>query len=212
MDQVFGTRERDKSTGCLMTVKTLFPSHVDEQGVTKGCMLLLKMKRNPLLANKKKEDGEEGQSQSSSVVQFKCTYHNAITASDESKVFSVAFPPLDVLQRPSDEEWFESHGVQKIIVLTHYINFCRAVIANVSVDQTTGVPSQHCPRVDKDSSSSNSSASGELLTSQLEVFDAFKDYFSNQCELLQDEFMKQEIVVLNKFIDQQKQKYQQKEE
>ncbi|ETO11102.1 hypothetical protein RFI_26274 [Reticulomyxa filosa] len=127
------------TTSSLMTVKTLFPSHVNEEGITKGCMILLKLKRNELL----KEQTDNG---SDPVIRLKCTYENAITGKKELLTVSAAIPSPSASQVSLDDEWFESPGVRKAIALTHYINLGRAIVSGVSLDQTTGIPTYIDPK------------------------------------------------------------------
>jgi len=74
LEEVYGTHERQQSTGTLMTVKTLFPSHVNEDGITKGCMILLKIK--PIEKSKSTEE---------CTLTFKCSYENALAGNVKEK-------------------------------------------------------------------------------------------------------------------------------
>ncbi|ETO28606.1 hypothetical protein RFI_08529 [Reticulomyxa filosa] len=190
-----------------MMVKTLFPSHVNDEGITKGCMLLLKIKRR---TGETKHDGNDsknkdkgGSEDTNTVLKFKCTYQNAITEKEETLVFSAQIPPTAALGHPKDEEWFESHGVRKVIALTHYVNLCRAVVSQQAIYSSVGIPYRYKPEAGNFLKGSDSNK-GEELTSQKDILESFKDYFSNQCQLLKDDFMKEEIDVIDKLIGQQK--------
>ncbi|ETN97263.1 hypothetical protein RFI_40268, partial [Reticulomyxa filosa] len=194
LDEVYGTRERESTTDTLMTVKTLFPSNVNEEGITKGCMLLLKLKRN---------DNIEKNDSASVVVQFKCTYQNAITGTEESQQFAAIIPPSAALNYPFEQEWFESHGVHKVIALTHYVNLCRTVVAGQTINTASGIQFR-LRQKNVSSNNEGKNSDGEQLKSQVDILEAFKDYFSNKCDILKDEFMKEEIAVIDKLINQKK--------
>ncbi|ETO32295.1 von Willebrand factor type A domain-containing protein [Reticulomyxa filosa] len=183
LDEVYGTRERGSTTDTLMTVKTLFPSNVNEEGITKGCMLLLKLKRN---------DNIEKNDSASVVVQNR-----------KSQQFAAIIPPSAALNYPFEQEWFESHGVHKVIALTHYVNLCRTVVAGQTINTASGIQFR-LRQKNVSSNNEGKNSDGEQLKSQVDILEAFKDYFSNKCDILKDEFMKEEIAVIDKLINQKK--------
>jgi len=110
-----------------------------------------------------------------------------------------------VEEEDKEKEWFESSGVCKAIVLTHYINLCRAVIANENIDERVGIPYHYDPK-EYETKASKNSWTGEQLSSQVEIMESFKDYFSNWCEVLKDQFMKDEISLIDKLIQHHQKK------
>jgi len=190
-----------------MTMKTMFPSHVNEDGITKGCMLLLKIK--PV---------EKLKTTQECALTLKYSYENALSGNEkdkkkEVKDIIVKIPPTALQVQAQDKgeeedkekEWFESSGVCKVIALTHYINLCRAVIANEEINERVGIPYRHNPKAYATQASKNS-WTGEQLSSQVEILESFKDYFSNRCELLKDQSMKDEISLIDKLIQHHQKK------
>jgi len=129
------------------------------------------------------------------------------------KEITVKIPPaglsLPILDKSDEEnkekDWFESSGVCKAILLTHYINLSRAVIANQTINEQSGIPYRYDPKEYQIQATKNS-WTGEQLASQVEILESFKEYYSNWCEVLKDQSMKDEISLIDKLIKHHRKK------
>merc|ERR1712054_232910 len=103
IDKVFGSPESDLSTGQLMRINTLFPSAKDEQGQTKGGVVLLRLVRN-----------------SSSVaadetLKLRVSYEDRCGIPDFSELnVQPCFPARSI---SSSDPFFENKGVRKAVLL-----------------------------------------------------------------------------------------------
>jgi len=124
---------------------------------------------------------------------LKWSYENAISGEKQINEMTVQIPVIE----NQEMEHFETAGVHKAIILTQYINLCRAVLAEKPITQKTGIPTNvgdKTPEIDE------IATGGEKLASQVEIMEAFKDYYTNASELLQDTSMKEEMLVFDKLI------------
>jgi len=182
IDQVYGTREEfgDK----VMSVKTMFPSHVNDVGVTKGCMVLLKLKPVELLKEK-------------NTFLIKYSYENALTHEKVCETVNV-----ELKQIGTDVEYFQTTGVHKVILLTHYINLCRAMLTKNKklVNEKTGIPKNLEVAVSAEVGHlvDSEDQSGEKISSNAEVLENFKHHFVTTADLLQDSSLKEETIILDK--------------
>ncbi|ETO24466.1 von Willebrand factor type A [Reticulomyxa filosa] len=191
IEHVYGTREPSGST--LMSVKTLFPSHVNEDGITKGCMILLKLKPNKNALSK----GDK----TTDVLKLKWSYESAISGKSYSETTVATFGEHD-----SEKEYFQTTGVHKAIVLTKYVNLCRALVSKYTFDFSLGIPDSVKTDKQKIVNPNHKTNTGEKLQSPLEAAETFSDHYKNMSDILRDASMKEELVVLDKIISHLKKK------
>merc|ERR1712007_258946 len=100
IDKVFGSPESELGTGQLMRINTLFPAAKDEQGQTKGGLVLLRLVR----------------SNSSTVVdetlKLRVSYEDRCGNPDFSELIVQPCLPIG-----SPKSYFENKGVRKAVLL-----------------------------------------------------------------------------------------------
>jgi Ca-activated chloride channel family protein len=106
IDKVFGSPESELSTGQLMRINTLFPSAKDEQGQTKGGIVLLRLVR------------KDSSSAADETLKLRVSYEDRCGIPDFSEL-SVQ-PCLPARSNGSSDSFFENKGVRKAVLLARY--------------------------------------------------------------------------------------------
>eukprot|EP00746_Dinoflagellata_sp_MGD_P003761 gnl/MRDRNA2_/MRDRNA2_107288_c0_seq1.p1 gnl/MRDRNA2_/MRDRNA2_107288_c0~~gnl/MRDRNA2_/MRDRNA2_107288_c0_seq1.p1 ORF type:complete len:618 (-),score=124.34 gnl/MRDRNA2_/MRDRNA2_107288_c0_seq1:130-1983(-) len=106
IDKVFGSPESELSTGQLMRINTLFPSAKDEQGQTKGGVVLLRLVRKNVPVA------------SDETLKLRVSYEDRCGIPDFSEL-SVQ-PCLPASSVGSSDSYFENKGVRKAVLLARY--------------------------------------------------------------------------------------------
>jgi len=113
IDKVFGSPESELSTGQLLRINTLFPSAKDEQGQTKGGIVLLRLLRKSSAAL---EDG---------TIKLRISFEDRCGVPDFSEIsvqpcFRDALAPIPDALTNSTGSFFENNGVRKAVLLARY--------------------------------------------------------------------------------------------
>jgi len=106
IDKVFGSPESEVSTGQLMHINTLFPSAKDEEGQTKGGVVLLRLLRKSSAAA---EDG---------ALKLRVSYEDRCGIPDFTEL-SVQ-PGITEASSVGTHAFFENTGVRKAVLLARY--------------------------------------------------------------------------------------------
>merc|ERR1719321_1000169 len=106
IDKVFGSPESELSTGQLMRINTLFPSAKDEQGQTKGGVVLLRLVRKNLSVA------------ADETLKLRVSYEDRCGIPDFSELN--VQPCLPARFIGSSDSYFENKGVRKAVLLARY--------------------------------------------------------------------------------------------
>ena len=190
---VYGTDTQAKTTGTLMKVNTLFPSSKNENGESKGGIILLKVA--PAIIDFK-DPHPEG---TRIIVSYKD--RNGVEHKNEQEV---SF-------KNTTEEYYDNTGIRKGIALTRYANLMKNwilyergeenrtfVINNITgIKDCDYIPEQIVVMLgENERSSVKLSVSDEYR----KIFSNFKEYFKSEMNEIGDEDMKQEIDILDMLI------------
>merc|ERR1711879_888559 len=104
IDKVFGSPESELGSGQLMRINTLFPAAKDEQGQTKGGVVLVRLvKKSAALA-------------ADETLKLRVSYEDRCGNPDFSELrVQPCFPDIG-----SSEPFFENKGVRKAVLLARY--------------------------------------------------------------------------------------------
>lgn len=202
--EVYGTDTKNKSTGTIMKVNTLFPSSSNSEGEVKGGVVLLKLKPRMYTTSYTSKNAQN----SKVVVSYKDKDGRVHT--NEQKV---SFDNLA-------NEKYDNNGIRKAIVLTRYANLMKDWIlyerANliedkkddiikdknrVLVTDETGIID--CPYVEPNTIKillgENERQSQALNVSEeyVDTLVKFKNYMKNEIKEIGDNDMNQEIEILD---------------
>ena len=190
---VYGTDTQAKTTGTLMKVNTLFPSSKNENGESKGGIILLKVA--PAIIDFK-DPHPEG---TRIIVSYKD--RNGVEHKNEQEV---SF-------KNTTEEYYDNTGIRKGIALTRYANLMKNWILyergeenrTFVLNNTTGIKDcDYIPEQIVVMLGENERSSVKLSVSDeyRKIFSNFKEYFKSEMNEIGDEDMKQEIDILDMLI------------
>lgn len=208
IEAVYGTDTKDKSTGTIMKVNTLFPSSSNSNGEVKGGVILLKISPRMFTRQYPNKDSVY----SKVVVSYKDREGNV--HKNEQKV---DFENLENLT----EEKYDNTGIRKAIVLSRYVNlmkdwilFERAKLVEerkvdvcikdkdrVLVTDETGIID--CPYLEPDmvrimlGENERQSQAINVSKEYVNILSKFKNYMKNEIEKIGDKDMMQEIEILD---------------
>merc|ERR1719321_1735573 len=206
IDKVFGSPESDLSTGQLMRINTLFPSAKDEQGQTKGGVVLLRLvRKNSSVA------GDE-------TLKLRVSYEDRCGVPDFSEL-SVQHC-LPVGSSGSSDSFFENKGVRKAVLLARYASVLQQWLIDErqSELQSEGVcafaPKAFDPPLRCQGIFTNLAAHTAKMTSDCEqssaalnvspqykaVFETLLQHLSSEMRSLEDDSLVQECTLLQKLI------------
>ena len=199
--QVYGTDTRDKSSGTIMKVNTLFPSSSNSEGEVKGGVILLKVK--PV--------GHDGEIIGTTLPEGKIMVsYKDRNGEKHTNEQTVEFGSLV-------KEHYDNTGIRKAIVLTRYVNLMKdwilyermnnsETIINSSKEKLlttneTGIID--CPYIDVDDvrkvlgENERQSQAINVSEEYVETLMKFKDYMKNEIKEIGDSTMNQEIDILD---------------
>jgi len=184
-ERVFGSPGYEIPTkGRLLFMDSTFPSPKENATMTKGGIVLVKLKKV----------------KSGSAELKLCTSYEDENANKFSEKESIQFP-----EEVKSEELYENASIRKAILLTRYVNFMKHFLRDSkipkdnkvdivpSINFTTGIT---VPEFQK---SSNSSASylQPLKGAYKELFKGFIDYFEKEVDVIQDKTLEKELKQLS---------------
>ena len=202
---VYGTDTKEKTTGTLMKVNTLFPSSRNESGEAKGGIILLKVA--PAIIDFKEEPEFEG---TQITVSYKDRDGKEHVNKQEVK-FKTEFIKDGEYISTSSNEYYDNTGIRKGIALTRYVNLMKNWILfergeenrNFVIDAYTGIKDCEYTKEqivvmlgENERSSVKLSVSDEYSKN----FKNFKEYFEKEMEEIGDDEMKQEVEILDMLI------------
>jgi len=133
IDKVFGSPESELSTGQLMRINTLFPSAKDEQGQTKGGVVLLRLvRKNSSVA-------------ADETLKLRVSYEDRYGIPDFSEL-SVQ-PCLPGRSIGSSDSFFENKGVRKAVLLARYASVLHQWLIDERQSQAQSGPQNKRERV-----------------------------------------------------------------
>lgn len=199
--QVYGTDTRDKTSGTIMKVNTLFPSSSNSEGEVKGGVILLKVK--PV--------GHDGEIIGTTLPEGKIMVsYKDRNGEKHTNEQTVEFGSLV-------KEHYDNTGIRKAIVLTRYVNLMKDWILyermnnsetiinnskeNVLTTNETGIID--CPYIDIDDvrkvlgENERQSQAINVSEEYVETLVKFKDYMKNEIKEIGDSTMNQEIDILD---------------
>lgn len=187
---VYGTDAKEKNTGTLLKVNTLFPSSSNSSGEAKGGVVLIKIA--PAIVDYN-ELGHEG---TKIIVSYKDR-----DGKEHKNEQNITFDSRT-------EERYDNTGIRKAIALTRYANlmkdwilFERSHRGTFQISTDTGI--KDCPYMSYEEVRTllgeNERTSAKLNVSKefSEVFAKFKEYMKNEIKEIGDENMNQEIEILD---------------
>jgi Ca-activated chloride channel family protein len=204
IDRVFGSPESEISTGELMRVNTLFPSLKDEQGQTKGGVVLLRLlKKSSALADDKS-------------LKLRVSYENRSGIPDCSEI-SVQ-PCLPDASADSSSCYFENNGVRKAVLLARYASVLKQWMVDErrpkpeSNDSPGAMPLAFFPHLCRSGIFANASAESaaaenanahvhlKVSTEYTAVFQKMLQHVYSEMHSLADDSLEQECTLLKKLI------------
>ena len=188
---VYGTDAKDKNSGTLMRVNTLFPSSRNSAGEAKGGIILLKVA--PAIIDYVSQPEFEG---TKIIVSYKDREGNEHKNEQE-----VAF-------KNTAEEYYDNAGIRKGIALTRYANLMKNWILyergeenrTFVIDVNTGIKDCEYNKeqiVVMLGENERSSVKLSVSDKYKEIFKEFKKYFENEMKEIDDSEMSKEIDILN---------------
>ena len=189
--QVYGTDSKDKASGTIMKVNTLFPSSSNNSGETKGGVILLKL--SPLMHIN--EYGLNLSDKTKLIVSYKDR-----SGKEHRNEQEITF-------KASDEEHYDNSGIRKAIVLTRYANLMKEWILferfekdDFIITEETGI--NDCIYTKEDiyrMLGENERTSVKLSVSEkyAATISKFKEYMKNEIAEIGDKEMNQEIEILD---------------
>jgi Ca-activated chloride channel family protein len=203
IDKVFGSPESDLSTGQLMRINTLFPSAKDEQGQTKGGVVLLRLVR------------KSSSVAADETLKLRVSYEDRCGIPDCSEL-SVQ-PCLPGISIGTSDSFFENKGVRKAVLLARYASVLHQWLIDErqSEPRSKGVcafgpkdfgPPLRCQGIftnlaAKMPSECEQSSSALKVSPQYKaVFETLLQHLSNEMRSLEDDSLEQECTLLQKLI------------
>lgn len=208
IDKVFGSPESELSTGQLMRINTLFPSAKDEQGQTKGGVVLLRLLRK---GSAPAEDG---------TLKLRVSYEDRCGIPDFSEL--IVQPCLTDASAGSSCCYFETTGVRKAVLLARYAS----VLKQWLMDERQSKPQSEnvctlgteasCPlcmhqgifanlftkdgKVPGECEQASAALRLKVSPQYKAVFERLSQYLSSEMRSLEDDSLKQECALLQKLI------------
>lgn len=189
--QVYGTDCKDKTSGTVMKVNTLFPSRSNSSGETKGGVILLKLR--PLM--QLHAEGVLLNNKTKLIVSYK-DRSGKEHKNEQEVVFKV-----------SDKDYYDNTGIRKAIVLTRYANlmkewilFERSEKNDFVITEETGI--KDCVYSKEEIYrilGENERTSVKLNVSEkyVDIMSKFKEYMKKEISEIGDKDMNQEIEILD---------------
>ena len=192
---VYGTDTKDKKSGTIMKVNTLFPSSSNSNGETKGGVILLKLKPSMFTTGYPNEKA----------------MYTKVAVSYKDREGKEHANSQDVEFNDLSKEHYDNTGIRKAIVLTRYANLMKNWILFEKshkdyfvVYENTGI--KDCPYTTNEEIrrvlNENERTSTKLTVSDeyVKIFTKFKEYMKNEIKEIDDNDMNQEIEILDLLI------------
>lgn len=189
IENVYGSDSVDKSTGNIMHINTLFPASSNSDGEVKGGIVVLKLKR--------KNEAEEND------ISLKISYKDS-KEQNHSNEENIEF-------KNSEEDYYDNLGIRKAIVLARYVNTIKNWIIyektnkqEFLIDTETGITEfSYDEDYIKTVLGVNERTSTKLTVNESykENFRVIKNYLEEENKELNDEYLKNEIEILQILIE-----------
>ena len=187
IEEIYGTDNKDKTKGNIISVNTLFPSSTNSSSGTKGGVILLKLK--------KKNNESDGK------IKLSVSYSDR-----DNKKYSNE----DEISFVNNNEFYANTGIRKAIVLVRYVNTLKNWILYERTQKDEFIITDETGITDciytKDNSyrmlGINERTSVNLKVSEKykEVFSKLREYIIREKDEVKDDDLKQEIEILDKLI------------
>ena len=184
LEAVYGTDSKDKDSGNIMKVNTLFPSKTTSDGEVKGGVVLLKLR--------KLNDNGDGK------IKLKVSYKDRNGQSFENSQ-EVTFDKT--------EEFYDNTGIRKAIVLVRYANTLKNWILYERSENDKFIITSRTGIVDCDivvdeivrllGEQERVSTSLSVSKNYQAIFEKLQKYMQHEINEIKDETMNQEIELLN---------------
>ena len=191
IEGIYGTDSKDKSSGNIIKVNTLFPSSTNEETGTKGGVVLLKLKKKDNANNDNK-------------INLNVSYTDR-----NGKKYSNS----EQIEFENDNEFYANSGIRKSIALVRYANCLKDWIlyerSNNSerfyinnekgIIECSGYTKEDIKNIlgENERTSTKLSVSGEYKN----IFEKVKKYLENEKNEVKDDTLKQEIDLLQILIN-----------
>ena len=191
IEGIYGTDSKDKSSGNIIKVNTLFPSSTNEETGTKGGVVLLKLKKKDNANNDNK-------------INLNVSYTDR-----NGKKYSNS----EQIEFENDNEFYANSGIRKSIALVRYANCLKNWIlyerSNNSerfyinnekgIIECSGYTKEDIKNIlgENERTSTKLSVSGEYKN----IFEKVKKYLENEKNEVKDDTLKQEIDLLQILIN-----------
>ena len=191
IEQVYGTDCKDKNSGTIMKVNTLFPSSRNSSGEAKGGIILLKL--TPTSYTSQYID--------------KSAQKTNITVSYKDGNGKMHTNTQEVKFKNFNEEYYDNTGIRKGIVLTRYANLMKEWILfertkNPEYIVTSEKGICHCGFSEEQyrrilGENERTSMNLNISKEYAETFAKFKEYMKKEINEIGDKDMNQEIEILD---------------
>ena len=169
---VYGSDDvNDLKNGEVMSIKTLFPSPVNDDGDTKGGIVLLKIKR--------KDSGDDSKKTFSMIVE--CEFEDKY----EKKYVNKQIVEFGSENKYNNDDYYDNNGVQKGILLTRYVTLMRQWIIH---DRLLFYPKNYL----------NKNIKVTVSNKYKKIFKSFMRYYQEEYEKIGDKEMKKELELMDK--------------
>ena len=187
IEEIYGTDNKDKTKGNIISVNTLFPSSTNSETGTKGGVILLKLK--------KKNNEVDGK------IKLSVSYSDR----DDKK-----YSNEDEISFVNSNEFYANTGIRKAIVLVRYVNTLKNWILYERTQKDEFIITDETGITDciytKDNIYKmlgiNERTSVDLKVSEKykEVFSKLREYIISEKDEIKDDDMKQEIEILDRLV------------
>jgi Ca-activated chloride channel family protein len=193
IDKVFGSPESHLSTGQLMRVNTLFPSAKDEQGQTKGGVVLLRLVRK----------GTASINDSDDTIRLRVSYEDRCGIPDSSELcVRPVRRPLNSTSK-DDNMFFENQGVRKAVLLARYASVLRHWLTceRESEPTTFGLGGVFQNQVQPSKECNMQTCTALNVSPQFKiVFEKLLEHFIKEMTMIEDDSLQQERAILEKLV------------
>jgi Ca-activated chloride channel family protein len=186
IDQVYGSPEWDETKqNELMNINTLFPSRTDDDGETRGGIVLFKLKAKQSITE-----------QVNTNAHLSITYEDRLGKTFEEK-------QMIYILVNNDEIYYGNSGIRKAILLVNYVTLLKQWIN----DERERTYNQRKPVLNLFEKNAEKLSEWERQSTKLSVsnqyrkeFETFLKHLHSEMEVLQDKDLEQEVKLLNKLI------------
>ena len=187
IEEIYGTDNKDKTKGNIISVNTLFPSSTNSETGTKGGVILLKLK--------KKNNESDGK------IKLSVSYSDR----DDKKYLNE-----DEISFVNNNEFYANTGIRKAIILVRYANTLKNWILYERTQKEEFIITDGTGIIDciynKDNIyrilgiNERTSVSLKVSDRYKEVFSKLREYIINEKDEVKDDDLKQEIEILDRLV------------